>query len=54
MRSNAASVNMARFPELSENDLACLLESKKRYFAPPRPIIAYYVDTSLLFSYSIC
>jgi hypothetical protein len=28
MRSNAASVNMARFPELSENDLACLLESK--------------------------
>jgi hypothetical protein len=28
MRSNAASVIMARFPELSENDLACLLESK--------------------------
>jgi hypothetical protein len=28
MRSNAASVNMARFPELSENDLVCLLESK--------------------------
>jgi hypothetical protein len=28
MRSNAAPVNMARFPELSENDLACLLESK--------------------------
>jgi hypothetical protein len=28
MRSNAASVNMARFPELSENDLPCLLESK--------------------------
>jgi hypothetical protein len=28
MRSNVASVNMARFPELSENDLACLLESK--------------------------
>jgi hypothetical protein len=28
MRSNAASVNMARFPELSEKDLACLLESK--------------------------
>jgi hypothetical protein len=28
MRSNAASVNMASFPELSENDLACLLESK--------------------------
>jgi hypothetical protein len=28
MRSNAASVNMVRFPELSENDLACLLESK--------------------------
>jgi hypothetical protein len=28
MRSNAASVNMAPFPELSENDLACLLESK--------------------------
>jgi hypothetical protein len=27
MRSNAASVNMARFPELSENDLARLLES---------------------------
>jgi hypothetical protein len=26
MRSNAASVN--RFPELSENDLPCLLESK--------------------------
>jgi hypothetical protein len=28
MRRNAASVNMARFPELSENDLACLLESE--------------------------
>jgi hypothetical protein len=28
MRSNAASVNMTCFPELSENDLACLLESK--------------------------
>jgi hypothetical protein len=28
MRSNAASGNMARFPELSENDLASLLESK--------------------------
>jgi hypothetical protein len=29
MRSNAASVNMARFPELSENDLTCLLEKVK-------------------------
>jgi hypothetical protein len=28
MRSNAALVNKARFPELSENDLACLLESE--------------------------
>jgi hypothetical protein len=28
IRSNAFSVNMASFPELSENDLACLLESK--------------------------
>jgi hypothetical protein len=28
MRSKAASENMARFPELSDNDLACLLQSK--------------------------